>query len=281
MSFNADYVSGIFAPRLSLTVRALNIQQRANADYLSALANTTRQLWESTNDDKSILELIGKGISLSSYTDKEILNGSILIGKDPGSDNPEEPSKATIHDKILEVLSKIIKKDSSTKIAILNDSLDLSDDLLDAFTKHGITDANYKIYNPNNIQGAESDYFIFSTSLIDPKTTLASKIRALNTYVTRAKHATIILNDAPENLPFELIEKIDDYPRFIDPLTEEVIKENKESRLKTLKELLGEDLKIKYDYFKFEADKVEELSISKEEDGIRSLTLKVEDKLPE
>ncbi|MGV8961981.1 MAG: hypothetical protein ACOH2V_01190 [Candidatus Saccharimonadaceae bacterium] len=43
ISANVDSVSGIFTPRLSLTVRALNSQQRKNIDTVSAIAKFTRQ----------------------------------------------------------------------------------------------------------------------------------------------------------------------------------------------------------------------------------------------
>lgn len=270
MSFNVDYVSGTFAPRLSLTVRALNSQKRKNNDFLSSVANTTRQLWQSTEDDKLILDIIKDGVPLSVYKNTDTLNGDLLVEGN------------TIPENVLNILSNIIKKDGTTKIAILNDTINLEDSLLNLLNKYEIKDSNYEVYTPENIQGAEADYFIFNTSLINPESSLASKIRKLNTYATRPKHATIIINDAPQNLPFTLIQKIDDYAKFIDPLTEEVVKENKVVRIKALTDLLGDDLKIKYDYFKFEPEKISEENPEVETGiSVEPTTLKVDEKLPE
>lgn len=245
VSFNVDYVSGIFTPRLSLTVRALNAQKRKTNQSVGTIAKFTRQNWERSSDDSKVLNIIGTGISLPYYHTKDMLNGDFLT------------EDGEIPDSILQTLGEIVKTKSDTKISILNEVLDLDPNLIAKLEKNGITSANYQVYTQSNIQGAEGDYFIFNLSHIPILAapgivaTLASKIRALNTYLTRAKHATIIINDSQTNLPFSLIPLKENYPQLIEPLSPEVIKEDKAKRITILKELLDGNTKIEDDFFKF------------------------------
>jgi len=270
VAFNVNYTSGIFAPKLFLTVRALNSQNRKVSDFMSSLAIKTGQIWETEKDDSKVLELVRDGIPLISYRDANTLNGHFLT------------AEKSIPSEFIETLKNIISKDKSVKIALLNETTELPEDIASLFSSNGITEANYKVYTPANFQGAEGDYFIFRTSFIPKDSTIASKIRDLNTYLSRAKYGTIILNDAAENLPFTLVEKIEDYTQFINPLTPEVIEENKKVRLEALNNLLGTDLKVKYDNFKFdtttELSKEEEESLT-EDDIVGSTTLKDDEEI--
>ncbi len=245
ISSNVDQVSGIFTPRLSLTVRALNSQKRKNNESIAEITKRTRQVWSSGKDDKKVLDLIGSGLRLAYNHDANTLNGDFLT------------SDAAIPETIFETLANRIKEDPNTKIAILSTTSELPAAWTADFTKYGITEANYKVYTPNNIQGAEGDYFMFNLSAINENSTIASKLRSLYTYVTRAKYGTVIVNDAPNVLPFSLLREREEYTQWITPLRPEVVMENKAHRVEVLKGLIG-DSKIEDDYFKFETPGVVE-----------------------
>lgn len=257
ISANVDYVSGIFTPRLSLTVRSLNSQKRKNNEFIAFVAKSTRQIWKNKDNDQEVLDMIGNGVPLAYYHTKDTLNGDFLT------------TAAEIPDSILETLNNLIKANADTKIAILNDTSELADDFADKLSKAGITKANYRVYTVDNIQGAEADYFIFKLSLIKADGSLASKIRALNTYVTRAKYGTVIINDAPDNLPFNLLPLEEIYTQFIEPLDKTVVLEDKAKRAASLKALLGDDLKIEDDFYKFD----EKAIVSDPEDPLATNTV--------
>ncbi|MGV8961980.1 MAG: hypothetical protein ACOH2V_01185 [Candidatus Saccharimonadaceae bacterium] len=127
--------------------------------------------------------------------------------------------------------------------------------------QNGITSANYKVYTPGNIQGAEADYFIFKLSHIKASATFASKIRAFTTYITRAKQGTIIVNDAPSNLGFALKLIEDNYLQLIEPLSADVVLSDKKKRIESLTDLLGANIKIEDDFFKFASPNVIDTTI--------------------
>lgn len=242
VSFNVDYVSGIFTPKLALAIRSLNIQQRKINDYMSSISNYTRKNWSSSKDNDTIFKVIGDNITLPVFFNEDVLNGAYIINSNEVPEN------------VVKILANNIQKNKDTKIAILDNSGYIPNYLSELFKKYNITNSNYVVYTEHNIQGAEADYFIFNTSAIKKSNSLASKIRALNTYLSRGKNGTIVLNDSPENLPFKLVQEKDDYTQNIQPLDQDTIASNKKDRVSILTSILKDYDKTKYDNFKFSTD---------------------------
>ena len=243
-SYNIDRVSGIFTPFLNLTVRASNSQKRDNNDSLSALVRKSIKIFEDPGKDSpTIMNYIGKGVPLKYFLNKNTINGDVLTTSN------EIPTN------ILNTLKNIITEDPTKIIGILSDNGELDPGIKTTLDKIGITENNIKVYSPNNIQGSESDYFIFKASQLKGAHILAS-LKNLYTYMSRSKFGTIIINDSPiTNLDGTvlLIEPIsNDYTEFVEPLKKEVIDQAKNERIKKLTDLLDPDFNITDDHFKFD-----------------------------
>ena len=240
--YNVDWASGIFTPQLNITVRALNSQQRTNNDYLSALTKKAIANYSTSKDIPVVMNIIGSGVTLTNHISNNKLNGTLVVETE------------TLPENIIGVLKNIISDNPNAKIGILNNSLEISDELKEALGKIGISESNYKVYTENTVQGSESDYFIFPSSLLTSENIVRS-LRKLYTYTSRAKYGSIILKTGDiqneDGTVVNLIPKPQGYSESIQPMLPEVVKADKEKRIQSLKDLLDPDFNIKYDNFKF------------------------------
>jgi len=247
LMYNVDRVSGIFTPQLSITVRALNSQKRVNNEHVSGRLKKAISVYQRKEDIPKVMQVIGDGIILKHYLDENQLNGDLLL------------SSNTIPENILNTLKNIIVKDSTIKIGILSKGLDISTELKESLNKARITEANYTVYTENTVQGSESDYFIFDTDLVKNKNIVRS-LRNLYTYMSRAKHGSIILNSGNivngDQSTLNIISERQDFTEPIQPLRPEAVTADKEARIASLKALLDPNFNIKYDNFKFNEGEV-------------------------
>lgn len=249
--YNIDWVSGTFTPQLGITVRTLNVQKRSNNDSLAAITKKAIANYERKEDTSKVLNIIGDGIILKSYLGKDAIDGDLLVNSN------------TIPENVLKTLYTIIQESPKTVIGILSQTGTLDSDIKEAFDKIGISEINYKVYTPDNIQGSEADYFIFNTNNVKGSNIVRS-LRNLYTYMSRARHGTIVLNSDPnsKNTEFinvtnddgsviKLLKKSEDFRDIIPPLRSDLILANKETRIQSLKQLLDPNFNIVYDNFKF------------------------------
>jgi len=112
-----------------------------------------------------------------------------------------------------------------------------------------VPEENIKIFTPKNIQGSETDYFIFNAESIKSFDTFRDKAKALYTFTTRSKIGSIIIDSEIEN-GRSFIEKTlhirngqkSITTQVFEPLTDSITKKAKEDRKKRLTELLkGKD----------------------------------------
>ena len=240
--YNIDRVSGTFAPLLTLTVRSANSQKRTDADMLSTLVRNAIHNYTDNNDPSKVLELLGSGISLKYHLTNNKFNGDMLA------------SSNIIPKDVLKTLKNAITENSNIKIGILSTTLAMDSEMKEAFDSVGITDANYEIFTPGNVQGSELDYFIMPTSLLKGRNIVRS-LRKLYTFTTRSKKGTIILNDGPiindDGTKLEFWSEHQEFSDEIDPIDEGILKENKKSREDIIKKLLDDKFGINNPMFTF------------------------------
>lgn len=247
ISYNVDRVSGIFTPQLTLSIRSANSQKRENLDILSTVVKRAVSVYETRKDIPKITELIRDGILLKHHISKDKINGEILL------DN------STIPLNILKTLSNIIINKPSTKIGILSDTLEIDPAIKNQLESVGITNNNYVIYTKDTIQGSEEDYFIIKLSDMSG-TNILHGLRKLYTYNSRSKSGTIIINDTEnkniinnDDSVILLKQESQDYSTEVQPLSDDVIKDNKNDREKILTDILNPNFTVKYDDFKFDS----------------------------
>jgi len=261
ISYNVDRVTAFYTPILNLTVRASNDKKRENNDSLSAIVKKATSIFENVKDSPKILSLLDKGVNFKYYFDAQTINGDMLT-------NTEE-----IQSSIVTTLKNIIIKKPTTKIGILSKDGKLSEDLTKKFEVAGITSTNYVVYTPENVQGSESDYFIFNINDTSD-THVMSALRNLYTYMSRAKHGSIILGNSKtaknkaDDTVIPIISTKEDYTEPFEAMSPDIIKEIKLSKITQLEELLDGEFDTKYDNFKFDKDKEAKISIIEGESSI-------------
>ena len=248
ISYNVDRVSGTFSPILNLTVRAANVQKRSNNDGLVGTIKFINKNYETEKDKEKVLSHVIGNTMLRYYRDKEILTGDLLttsltsdlinIIKNQLSLDPNK------------TLGLLVKDENEYKVKLQNEGLDLS---------------KIKFFTTDNIQGSETDFFIFETSVINTDV-ISHKLKAFYTYMSRAKTASIII-DSGNISEFGIISKEDEVTEIIDPLTPEIIKETKETRIKKLTEILDPNFDIIHDKWKLDS----ELIITNDEEIINTV----------
>jgi hypothetical protein len=112
--------------------------------------------------------------------------------------------------------------------------------------------ANVKLFKPGEIQGSEVDYFIFDAELISKYDKIRDNLKAFYTYVSRSKHATIVVDKGNILSGYNITNaKKDSYTTPFSPLTPAVIAQAKSKRNQDLIKLLGENpVASEHDNFK-------------------------------
>jgi len=260
--YNVGRLNGLFTPQLFATVRASNAQQRENSDCLLGLFDSISPFYKTVSNsdelqvaqDKAVARAIESRLSLSYYHDDKTFNGERIL------DNYNE--------KVFNTLKWVIDNPDPDKLPktigiLTNDGIHIDDELSTALKTAGLISAgntlpdNIKLFTPKNVQGNETDYFIFDTSFLSPFSRMTHKLKAFYTYMSRAKDGSIIL-DKNHTLKdsFNLSNIAANFPEWREFLSSEVIKETKDARIKTLQELLGSETTPKYDNFKFNKSEV-------------------------
>lgn len=244
--YNVNRVLGVFAPKLSVTIRAGNTQQRANNDSLDGTVNYILANYVTDEDLPFILRNVNNGeVKLRVNTTQDNIKGNLVISKELVTKNTIKP------------IINALKKDKKLNIGLLLKS-ELKDQIKSFLVEEGIEESRIKVYSPDNIQGSEKTYLVFDTDMIDSGH-LLNEAQDLYTFVSRAKVGSIIINTG--NLKYiKLSNQIDEVSEDIIPLSKEVIEEIRIDRVKKLKELLAPDFVLKYPDFEFgkseEDDKV-------------------------
>jgi hypothetical protein len=117
----------------------------------------------------------------------------------------------------------------------------------------GTLNTKVKVYSMDNIQGNESDYFIFDTKVISSKR-LHHKLKDFYTLISRSKDGTIIIDSKKFAEQFNIINSAQGIPDVRKPLNEEVIKQSREQRIALLTSLLEGYETVKFDRFMFSLD---------------------------
>lgn len=241
--YNIDRVSGTFAPLLTLSVRSANSQKRANADMLSALVRKSIGLYTSAKETSKVTQLIGQGISLKYHSSNKKFNGDYLT------------TEKEIPLSILKAIKNNIDENSNIIIGILSLTPTLDSYIKDQLDNAGISEANYKIFTPDKVQGSELDYFIMPISLVRGRNIVRS-LRKLYTFTTRSKKGTIIINDEDvvneDKTQLVVWSEHQDFSDEIDPINEEILEENKKARQETIKALLDNTFGISNPMFVFD-----------------------------
>lgn len=238
VSYNIERVSGIFTPALFLTIRSANTQKRINNDSLWALVTQAKNIFVDNKDTGKVANLIKGNLIFKYHINPETINGDYII-------TPEKINTATFSPII-----NALKADPTKTVGILVKDSTTREQLAGIFDSEGIAKENVKFFTPDNIQGAEANYFVFTTDLVNGAR-ITHRLKELYTYMTRAKEGTVIIKNADiENLDIQNAE-MDSYSEPYDPLTPDQISEKKEIRIKRMTELLDPNFDLEDPDFKF------------------------------
>ena len=258
--YNVNAVNSINVPRLWSTIRASNVQKRTNNDTFTGLVQKVVSVYRkhsrdpitAENEAKEFLKNVNTITGLSNYSSDNELYGDIITDK---------PDK-----RILTSIKNAIAEDPNKKIGILSDNGEIDAELNKVLSELGLikpdgSHPNIVVFTTNNIQGREIDYFIFDAKFVSKFDKTKDQIRAFNTYMSRSKDASIIIDS--NNFLKEQLDITNATPSTYkfkyDPLTKEVIAKSKEIRKKALIELLGENPTIVDDNFKWKTGSTEEV----------------------
>lgn len=234
INYNVGRTSGVFAPNLFLAIRPQNGQKRGNNQLMFSHARKINRMWDHKNTStQEVFETILKeGVTLHSYVSNNVIDGDLLTN--------------AISPDILKTLANIVKADPTKIIGILEDFLPMKD-IVSTMSAYGIPEDNYKVVTKQKVQGQEFDYFIFNAAAVGEgqgkEKSIFDGIKALYTYMSRAKSGSIIVKDEPliYNQKYELnISKVsDNIPDLVTPLTQEEIDRLISVEKKYLDKLLG------------------------------------------
>lgn len=214
IGFNIDYVYGFTNIRLLSSIRSLNSLVKSNTDRAFTLQRTV----------KEILHGIIKG-DVDSYINKAKEVGILELAYE-ATDNKLNGHIITND---LETYLKKIPKDGT--IGILTKDGKLEDSIDALLLTLGLKD-RIKVFSLDNLQGNETDYFIFDAELLGKNIDFDSYY----TFITRAKKGTIILDKDSilENAGFTNVSK---KSYEITPLTKDLIDEATNKRKSILDKL--------------------------------------------
>ena len=255
-NYNINSINAIFAPRLWASVRSANTQQRTNIDRLNRINSKADSLYENVSDYKdadtkliAYLETTAELNLLSYYEDDKTINGSKI---------QKSFDQATANR-----LKNIVKNDSSAIIGILTKNGELPEEWNQLLSDVGLVTPtgempNIRLFSPKNVQGSETDYFIFDADLTSVYDKLRDNLKSFYTYVSRSKKGSIIIDSKDiVGSKYKLVNgKKDISTNNFDPLTPTVIKIAKDRRSKDLLDLIGENANpSESDNFKWDTTK--------------------------
>lgn len=232
VSYNVDRVSGVFTTPLDITIRASNVQKRVNNDVMSGLVKAVKREYESEKDLQKALSIIRGKLKFRYYIDDNTITGDLITNK--------------ISKKLLNPIKNNLSKNPEKTLGILV-TQDLEEEIKGLIDELGIDENQVKYYTKDNIQGSETDYFIFNLGNIN-ESVISHKLKAFYTYMSRAKVGSIIINDKKVEHLDIINAEADEFLEEIKPLSEEVIEEAKNAREQILTNILGGDLSLQSDF---------------------------------
>lgn len=260
--YNIGAINSIFTPKLWATVRASNSQKRLNNEILIRVTREVESIFKKNNKDNSLDALRAfENSQKQSATYLENTKELNVVSYYENEDKIEgDKIIKSLDAQTVRILANIVKQEPTVKIGILVDRE--GEDSLPEEWKKLLSDAglmtpdglsNIITFTPKNIQGSEVDYFIFDAKYIEKYDKLRDNLKALYTFMSRSKRASIIIDsDGTLKNKYKVSSAKDSYSSTFDPLTKEVIEKAKETKIKNLKGLLGENaVPSEYDNFKW------------------------------
>jgi hypothetical protein len=232
-SYNVERVSGVFVPKLKITIRPSNAQKRVNNDTLEGIVEHSIHNYEDDSDLEKILKFLQNKLKFRYYKSENTIDGDLIV------DN--------ISLELLRPIKNALENPNKTLGVLLTpELLPIFDSIVESL---GINKNQIKYFTPDTIQGSEADFFIFNMGNIT-ESVITHKLKAFYTYMSRAKSGSIIIGD--KNIEHLDISNLpaDDAPEYVQPLTDVVINEAKEARHKILTDILNPNFSVKQE-FKF------------------------------
>lgn len=260
LNYNINSLNAVFTPTLMTTIRATNDQKRINNDFLLNLVDKSAEIFQKYNRDESLgsqeitrkantelhaeyLDNVKQNIGLKYYLKNDEFRGDFIQTK------KEDISVLTAIKSSIDA-SKETGKPETLNILTRNGKLD--PDLAHALDLANLTPEYYTIYTTANIQGSESDYFIFNADLIKEYDKDRDFLKALYTYISRSKIGSVIMdfNNKLEKVNLSNAEKSKYYIPY-DPLTKAAVETIKSNRIDKIKSLIGDHTISKNSDFKW------------------------------
>lgn len=259
-SFNINSLNATFTPTLMTSVRATNDQKRLNTDLVLGLVNESIKIYDKHNSNESL-----DAASIINKANTEFESNFLMNNKQNSGlkyylkDNDFKGDYIQTDTGDLSVINAIKKQiddnpDFSLGILTLNGKIDpIIEKLLQDV---GIED--FKTYTTNNIQGSESDFFIFNTDVIKNYDKTRDFIKSFYTYMSRSRIGSLIID--PNNIlqsKYNITNsQKSQYFVSYEPLTKSVINNIKSNRIDKIKELIG-NAKLSDDLFKWKSGEIE------------------------
>lgn len=250
VEYNIAGLNSIFTPYMTASVRSDNDQKRKNADMSLGLvrkANSIYNLeseksdWNYKRADAELYKFltdVNNETGLSYYMDSTKLRGDYISD----SYDNVKALKAIKG----EIDAKIEAGEKAPVVSVLTAEGVLNPNLVQSFIKAGFTQEYLKddlvIHTLANVQGSESDYFLFDMSILPQYDKLRDSLKAFYTYTMRSRAGTIIY-DTNGRLKTTLNitnAKMSESALDFNPLTEGVVQDLKDTRIERIGEIAGD-----------------------------------------
>ena len=250
VEYNIGGLNSIFTPYMTASVRSDNDQKRRNADMTLGLVKKANELynlesrkedWDYARADAHLYKYltdVNNETGLSYFMDDTKLRGDYISDS---YDNVEalKSIKGDIDAKT-ELGEDIPVVSVLTADGVLNPNL-VNTLIKAGFTQDYIKD-NIRVHTLANVQGSESDYFLFDMDILPEYDKLRDTLKAFYTYTMRSRAGTIIY-DTNGKLKTSL--NITNAPMSenaieFNVLSEKLVGDLKEERISRIKEIAGD-----------------------------------------
>lgn len=264
VGYNINGSNSVFTPTLSVSIRATTDQKRLNSSLLLNLNTKAQELIQKyTKLGYEKAQIVEKANIefLQNYLNNNQQNIGLKYynkdGKFRGDYIQTNANNISVLKTIKEELDSLRGTENEKSFNVLSKNGNLNENTKIALEAAGFAEDQYNIFTLDNIQGSESDFFLYDIDLIPNLDVYSDFMQDFYTLTTRSKDGTIILdtNNRLDTMSLKNAAESDYFVTY-DPMTDEVVKSLKEARIAKIKEMLGDYTKSSYSDFKWKQSEV-------------------------
>lgn len=243
-NYNIGSTNAIFTPRLWTSIRSSNNQKRLNNDRYIRIVRELENIYDKHIEADDVDYEKAKSDSLAYLETNKTLN--TLSYHQSSTEIAGDRIVTALDKEIVTIIANKLKEDPKKTIGVLTEDGRIPEEWNKLFSDAGITDpstmSRIRTFKVNNVQGSEVDYFIFDAKLINKFDKVRDNLKALYTFMSRSKIASIIVDKDNILSQFNIANgRMDAYSTPFDFMTKEVIDKAKKQRSDDIEKILGEN----------------------------------------